>query len=138
MGYNGQMDDTQYIKTVMEYLILTFECQVYYHVGDHPSRNNLPKMMRHLIQCILDPKCDLQNLLEYYPRLNDAFQKSLSACACELHLFSSTKNQIRRVLNAHHEDYFDVVLHEISFTVSIYWESAYTKGRSLAQTIFQA
>ena len=133
----SQIGDTQYIQTVMQYLTLTLASQVYYHIGDHMSYNNLPNMMRRLIRCILDPQCDLQNLLELYPCLNEAFQNSIKETACDVRLFSSTGNHIHRRASQHHRDYFDVVENKVAFTVSIYWESAYTRGYAFAQNTLQ-
>ena len=57
------------------------------HLGDYQNTNWLPSLMARLGRTILDPSCDHALLLEYHPRLIQAYKTCLSDLQCSEHTF---------------------------------------------------
>ena len=126
--------DDQFLKLAMQYLVLTLESQVYYHLGNYAITNWLPQLMSRLGETILNPSCDHEILLEYHPRLVQAYKFCLNDLQCSEHTFSSDDNSLSVFPDLKYVNGMNV---EISFVVSLFWEAPYERGLAAARKIFK-
>ena len=77
LNYEENLSDRAFLEHALQYLLKTLEIKVYYHLGEHIQYDLLPRLLRRLGKCILDPKCDHQILLKYHPLLMQHYTASL-------------------------------------------------------------
>ena len=122
-----QVSDRDFLEISMQYLLLTLEHQVYYHLGDHLQYDLLPNFITRLGHCILDPKCDHLILLQYHPVLVQAYFRCLESLSVsngvEIKFFQTTSRlrQLRLTF---------------SYAVSLFWEPNFDRDLSLARHFF--
>ena len=90
--------------------------------------------MARLGRTILDPSCDHALLLEYHPRLIQAYKTCLSDLQCSEHTFSSDDNSLS--ISTDH-GLISSMRTELSFVVSLFWEAPYERGLAAAHKIFK-
>ena len=128
------MNNNSFLKLALQYLVLSFESQVYYHLSDFTNINRLPQLMSFLGEAILDVQCDHDILLEYHPRLISAYQACLTALRCQEHVFSSDGNEL--LISPSHQCVNQLTT-EIDLVVSLFWESPYDRGLAAAHKSFK-
>lgn len=84
----------QFLRLALLYLVFSFENHVYYHLSDFTGINLFPRFMSRLGQCVLDPRCDHDILLEFHPRLVESYRRTLDTLKLSEHTFSSDDNSI--------------------------------------------
>ena len=130
------VSDETFLQLAMQYLVITLECQVYYHLGDYSQTNWIPRLMNRLARIILEPYCDHSVLLEMHPRLVRGYTECLEALKCHEHTFSSDGNQIKVQPYSGDEKHVKRFEFHLSYVVAIFWESCYARGLDAAQKSF--
>ena len=130
------MSNTHFLKVALRYLLLTFEQQIYYHLGDHFQYDFLPRFFRRLGLCLLETNADHQILLQYYPAVIQSYLRCIKTLSLHEHIFSADSNQIK-------VDWYPNTIRcrqlsiSTSFVVSLLWESSYDRSLSYANQFYR-
>ena len=135
-GQFETITDDIFLRLSMQYLVLSLESQVYYHIGDYRQTNWVPALMSRLARVILGPNCDHAVLLDFHPRLTQAYSSCLHDLKCTEHTFSSDDNRIEIEFHRTCSTRATKFTFHISFVVAIFWESCYDRGLSAARNCF--
>jgi len=133
LHFSGSIGDRDFLHKALQYLVLSLENQVYYHLADYTNTNLLPRLISRLGRSILSSDCDHELLLEYHPRFVQAYQQCLRDLHCEEHSFSSDDNSLKVAPNLQTVTQMTT---QLDFVVSLFWESPYERGLSAAQKQF--
>lgn len=129
------VDNTKFLKTALRYISLSLKLQVYIHLGSHLQYDFLPRLLSRLCESVLDPRCDHEILLEFYPSFNQFYRVCLQDLSLTDHIFSSDGNQLA-VQFTPETDRISLLSSDISFSVSLFWENSYAKSVAAARKSF--
>ena len=128
------MSHNRFLRLALQYLVYSFESQVYYHLSDFAGINLFPRFMYRLGQCVLDPQCDHAILLEFHPRLVEGYRQNLTALKLSEHTFSSDSNSVSIFPTQNCIEQYSM---QARFVVSLFWENPYDRSLNAAQKVFR-
>lgn len=136
LAYEESVTNQWFFHLMVQYLLASFRCQTYFHIGPYPSINSFPRLFHRMSLCILDPACDLEILLSAYHMIIASYTDCLKDLSLSEHVFSSDDNALY-YLPAAEVGKFSHVKTRFSFVIGLYWEDAYNKVLKAAHKSFK-